>query len=82
MARLFFGTEPNVKLSREPTAVSRVYALMDTFWMDLKHSLRGLFARPGFTALVVVPLALGIGLNTAIFSAVYTVLLRSVLPST
>ncbi len=45
--------------------------------MDLKHSLRGLVARPGFTALVVVPLALGIGLNTAIFSAVYTVLLRS-----
>ncbi|TDI41534.1 MAG: ABC transporter permease [Acidobacteria bacterium] len=50
---------------------------MDTIWMDLKHSLRGLVARPGFTALVVVPLALGIGLNTAIFSAVYTVLLRS-----
>ncbi len=45
--------------------------------MDLRHSLRGLVARPGFTALVVVPLALGIGFNTAIFSAVYTVLLRS-----
>ena len=50
---------------------------MDTFWMDLKHSVRSFFARPGFTLLVLVPLALGIGLNTAIFSAVYAVLLRS-----
>ena len=50
---------------------------MDTFWMDLEHSVRSFFARPGFTLLVLVPLALGIGLNTAIFSAVYAVLLRS-----
>ena len=45
--------------------------------MDLEHSVRSFFARPGFTLLVLVPLALGIGLNTAIFSAVYAVLLRS-----
>ena len=51
--------------------------VMDTFWTDLKHSLRELRARPGFTVAVLVPLALGIGLNTAIFSAVYAVLIRS-----
>ena len=45
--------------------------------MDLKHSVRSFFAGSGFTLLVLVPLALGIGLNTAIFSAVYAVLLRS-----
>ena len=45
--------------------------------MDLRYSVRSFFARPGFTLLVLVPLGLGIGLNTAIFSAVYGVLLRS-----
>ena len=50
---------------------------MDTLWTDLKRAVRSFLARPGFTVLVLVPLALGIGLNTAMFSAVYAVLLRS-----
>jgi putative ABC transport system permease protein len=45
--------------------------------MELKRALRSALARPGLTALVVSALALGIGLNTSIFSVVYAVLLRS-----
>jgi putative ABC transport system permease protein len=43
---------------------------------DVKFSLRALAARPGFTAVIVLTLALGIGATTAIFSAVSGVMLR------
>ena len=50
---------------------------MNSLYQDVRFSLRKILKRPGFSLLVVLTLALGIGANTAIFSVVHGLMFRT-----
>ena len=72
-ARLRFG---NPLAVRDRVWNYRSLPLVDSVWRDLRHALRSLRRTPGFTIVVLLVIALGIGVNTAVFSVVNTVLLE------
>ena len=66
----------NVTLAVEDTRDAWVVRATDTAWQDVRIALRGLRKSAGFSAVVVVILALGIGANTALFSIFNSLIMR------
>ena len=72
-ARLKFG---NPRTTREHVWRYRSFPWVENSWRDLRFAVRALAKTPGFTAIAILVIAVGIGVNTAVFSVINTVLLK------
>ncbi len=72
-ARLEHGS---LEVTKEVIRSATWESFIDTCWRDFRFGVRTLCKSPGFTAVAIITLGLGIGANAAIFSAVYAVLLN------
>ena len=72
-ARLHFG---NPRATRERVWRYRSFPLVEDAWRDLRFALGSLARTPGFTAIALLVIAVGIGVNTAVFSVIDAVLLK------
>jgi len=73
-ARRRFG---NLGLQAEHTRETDLFAWMDVLIRDVRYSIRSLRSAPAFTIVAILSLGLGIGANTAIFSIINAVMLKS-----
>ncbi|HZF31153.1 MAG TPA: ADOP family duplicated permease [Gammaproteobacteria bacterium] len=57
-------------------SVARAASWLDSAWQDLRYAARSLAAQPSFTAMAMLALVLGIGLNTSVFTVINSLLTR------
>ena len=72
-ARVQFG---NPRAMRERVWLERSFPWIERLWRDVRFALRSLKKTPAFTCIAILVIAVGIGVNTAVFSVINTVLLK------
>lgn len=72
-ARVRFG---NARATRERVWLDGSFPWVEKLWRDVRFALRSLKKTPAFTCIAILVIAVGIGVNTAVFSVINTVLLK------